>query len=43
MAMRSPRLVVFGGLLSDDECEQMIELAEPRLARSETVHNPSGG
>ncbi|HSB21536.1 MAG TPA: 2OG-Fe(II) oxygenase [Burkholderiaceae bacterium] len=43
MAMRSPRLVVFGGLLSDDECEQMIELARPRLARSETVHNPSGG
>src|SRR5215471_14390774 len=26
MAMRSPRLIVFGGLLSDDECEQMIEL-----------------
>ncbi|HSW25911.1 MAG TPA: 2OG-Fe(II) oxygenase, partial [Burkholderiaceae bacterium] len=43
MAMHSPRLIVFGGLLSDDECEQMIELAEPRLARSETVHNPSGG
>jgi len=43
MAMRSPRLIVFGGLMSDDECEQMIELAEPRLARSETVHNPSGG
>jgi prolyl 4-hydroxylase len=43
MAMRSPRLVVFGGLLSDDECRQMIELAHPRLARSETVHNPSGG
>ena len=43
MAMRSPRLVVFGGLLSDDECRQMIALAEPRLTRSETVHNPSGG
>ena len=43
MAMRSPRLVVFGGLLSDDECEQMIALARPRLMRSETVHNPSGG
>jgi prolyl 4-hydroxylase len=43
MAMRSPRLIVLGGLLSDDECEQMIQLATPRLARSETVHNPSGG
>jgi len=43
MAMRSPRLIVFGGLLSDDECDQMVELARPRLTRSETVHNPSGG
>jgi len=43
MAMRSPRLVVFGGLLSDDECEQMVALAQPRLVRSETVHNASGG
>ncbi|HEU5296158.1 MAG TPA: 2OG-Fe(II) oxygenase [Burkholderiaceae bacterium] len=43
MSMRSPRLIVFGGLLSDDECRQMIELAQPRLTRSETVHNPSGG
>src|SRR5215467_9921433 len=43
MAMRSPRLIVFGGLLSDDECDQMIALAQPRMARSETVHNASGG
>jgi prolyl 4-hydroxylase len=43
MAMRNPRLVVFGGLLSADECDQMIALAQPRLTRSETVHNPSGG
>lgn len=43
MTMRSPRLVVFGSLLSDDECEQMIALAQPRLVRSETVHNASGG
>ena len=43
MTMTSPRLVVFGGLLSDDECDQMIELSKPKLARSETVHTPSGG
>jgi prolyl 4-hydroxylase len=43
MAMTSPRLVVFGGLLSGEECQQMIELASPKLARSETVHTPSGG
>lgn len=42
-AMRNPRVVVFGGLLSDDECDALIELARPRLARSETVHNSSGG
>jgi prolyl 4-hydroxylase len=41
--MRSPRLIVFGGLLSSEECDGMIEHAKPRLARSETVHNPTGG
>jgi prolyl 4-hydroxylase len=43
MSMTSPRLIVFGGLLSDDECQQMIELAMPKLTRSETVHTPTGG
>lgn len=43
LCMRSPRLIVFGGLLSDDECERMIDQAAPRLVRSETVHNPTGG
>ena len=33
-AMFNPRVVVFGGLLSDEECEQLIGLAKPRLARS---------
>ncbi len=41
--MKSPRVVVFGGLLSDAECDQLIELARPRLARSETVINATGG
>jgi prolyl 4-hydroxylase len=43
MTMRHPRLVVFGGLLSDDECDALVALARPRLARSETVDNQSGG
>lgn len=43
MQMRSPRVVVFGGLLSADECAQLIELARPRLARSETVQEATGG
>ena len=41
--LRHPRVVVFGGLLSDDECTQLMALAEPRLARSETVDNATGG
>lgn len=41
--LRHPRVVVFGGLLSLQECDEMVALARPRLARSETVHNESGG
>lgn len=42
-SMRVPRLVVFGGLLSDEECDELAELARPRLARSTTVDNWDGG
>jgi prolyl 4-hydroxylase len=42
-AMYHPRVVVFGGLLSDQECDQLIELARPRLARSLTVQTRTGG
>jgi prolyl 4-hydroxylase len=38
-----PRVVVFGNLLSDEECSQLIELAKPRLARSLTVATKTGG
>ena len=41
--MKHPRVVVFGGLLSDEECIALMALAEPRLARSETVDNTTGG
>ncbi|MDP2006103.1 MAG: 2OG-Fe(II) oxygenase [Rubrivivax sp.] len=41
--MRLPRVVVFGGFLSDTECDALIALAAPRLARSETVDNDTGG
>lgn len=41
--MRSPRVIVFGGLLSDQECDELIELSRPRLTRSETVDNATGG
>ena len=42
-AMRNPRVVVFGGLLSDAECDGLIELARQRLVRSETVDTQTGG
>lgn len=42
-AMKLPRVIVFGGLLSDDECEALMALAKPRLLRSETVDNATGG
>jgi prolyl 4-hydroxylase len=42
-AMGAPRVIVFGGLLSDEECEQLIAQAEPRLARSLTVATKTGG
>ena len=41
--MASPRMVVFGGLLSDDECDALIEAARPRMSRSLTVATQTGG
>jgi len=43
MSLKNPRIVVFGGLLSDDECDALVALAQPRLMRSETVDNSTGG
>lgn len=42
-AMTRPRVLVLGSVLSEQECQEMIELAQPRLARSETVINATGG
>jgi len=41
--LMTPRVVVFGELLSDEECDEMIALAGRRLARSETVQTDTGG
>jgi prolyl 4-hydroxylase len=41
--MYNPRVVVFGNLLSDEECEALIAAASPRLARSLTVATRTGG
>lgn len=41
--MKSPRVVVFGELLSTQECEALRESASTRLARSQTVQVDTGG
>ena len=41
--MGSPRVVVFGGLLSDEECDALIAAARPRMSRSLTVATKTGG
>ena len=42
-AQRAPRVIVFGNLLSDAECEALIDEARPRMARSRTVATKTGG
>ncbi|MDH4419448.1 MAG: 2OG-Fe(II) oxygenase [Acidovorax sp.] len=43
LAMAQPRIVVFGNLLSPEECDALMADAEPRLARSLTVATKTGG
>lgn len=42
-SVANPRIVVFGNVLSDEECDALIQAAKPRLARSLTVAVKSGG
>ncbi len=41
--MSNPRVVVFGNLLSDRECDALIAAARPRMTRSLTVATATGG
>jgi prolyl 4-hydroxylase len=43
LTMKSPRIVVLGSLLSEAECDQIVGLSRPRMSRSETVDNVTGG
>ena len=43
VSMRSPMLVVLSGLLSEDECDALIDAARPRMLRSLTVQTTTGG
>ncbi len=42
MTLRLPRVVLFGRLLTDQECDGLMAQAAPRLARSETVDTATG-
>ncbi len=41
-SIRHPRIVVLEGVLSIDECDELIELARPRLSKSLTVDRDTG-
>lgn len=41
--LTQPRVVVLGGVLSDEECDALIAAARPRMARSLTVQTQTGG
>lgn len=43
LSMAQPRIVVFGNLLSAEECDALIADAAPRMARSLTVATKTGG
>lgn len=43
LSMEHPRVVVFGNVMSPQECAELRDLASTRLARSETVVDATGG
>ncbi len=43
LEVANPRIVLFGNLLSREECEALINEAKPRMARSKTVETKTGG
>ena len=42
-SLHKPRIVVLGGLLDASECDELVALADARLARSETIDTKTGG
>ena len=41
-ALAAPRVILFGNLLAPDECEDLIEMARGKLARSSVVNAATG-
>jgi prolyl 4-hydroxylase len=42
MEYESPQVILFGNVLSPEECEQLISLSKPKISRSTTVDDDSG-
>jgi prolyl 4-hydroxylase len=42
-SMAKPHIIVFGNVLSDEDCDALIAAAKPRLNRSLTVETKTGG
>ena len=42
MTVEKPRIILFGNVLSEEECEQLITLSKPKLNKSRTVDDISG-
>ena len=42
LAMRQPNIVLFGNLLSDSECDALIDMSRPHLTPSRLVNSESG-
>lgn len=43
MSLARPRIVLFGSFMSDEECDELVRVATPRMARSTTVSNQPQG
>lgn len=41
--VRHPQIVLFSNFLSDEECDELIQTARPRLDRSEIINMDQGG
>jgi prolyl 4-hydroxylase len=43
MQLKHPRVIVFGNLLAQDECDKLVALAKPRITASGVIDMQSGG
>jgi len=43
LQLKHPRVIVFGNLLGQDECDKLVALARPRITASSVIDMQSGG